>query len=188
MTMIHKIKSKVLKLNKSFVTSSEDGYNFWNNHIKYVVNEAKRLAQKYGADLEIVELGALLHDIALISKVGTKSDHHTNGVIIAKEMLNKYKCPVDKTEKVLGCILNHRSSKNATNIEELCVADADILAHFSKPINIFMGGVISNDVSDKKEVIKLMEKDFNDLSEQTKSEFKVKYNKIMKKLFKDLWQ
>ena len=59
-------------------------------HIKYVVRESIKLAKTYDADLEIVELAALLHDIALVAKVGTKADHHSNGAIIAKELLQKY--------------------------------------------------------------------------------------------------
>ena len=34
--------------------------------------------------IEIVSLGALLHDIALINRVGDRKDHHINGEIIAK--------------------------------------------------------------------------------------------------------
>ena len=46
-----------------------------------------------------------------------------------------------KIKKVVGCVLSHRTSKNCTNIEELCVADADILAHLDNMnmiINFFI--------------------------------------------------
>ena len=55
-------------------------------HGVFTTNELA-LAQKYGADIEIVKLGALLHDIALICKVGDRKDHHINGKILAEEIL-----------------------------------------------------------------------------------------------------
>ena len=98
--------------------TSQDHYDFWEEHIKYVYKEAISLAKNKNADEEIVRLGALLHDIALIEMVGTRAEHHINGVKIAKEVLGRFNYSEEKTQKVLGCILHHRSSKDATNIEE----------------------------------------------------------------------
>ena len=186
--MIEQIKNELMNLNQKYIDESGDGYDFWNSHIKYVVNEAINLAKEYGADVEIVELGALLHDIALVAKVGTKADHHTNGVILAKELLTKYNFPNDKMERVLNCVLNHRSSKNATNIEELCVADADIIAHFYNIPNAFVLGVTKYNYKTPQEFLNWLHKDYEDLSEQTKQTFKPQYNNIMKTLFCDLWK
>ena len=44
---------------------ASDHYTFWNEHIKYVLEESVKLANEYGADIEIVSLGALLHDIVI---------------------------------------------------------------------------------------------------------------------------
>ena len=61
-----KIKQELLiRCEKS---KEKDGYDFWNEHIKYVVENGIELAKKYGEDIEIVELGALLHDIAMPSE------------------------------------------------------------------------------------------------------------------------
>ena len=130
MNYIELVTNEIMFLNQRYIETSTDNYNFWEQHVKYVVKEAKELAKKYGADIEIVELGALLHDVALMSNVGERKDHHINGANIARDILNKVKYPEERIEKIIGCVLNHRSSKNATNIEEQCVADADILAHF----------------------------------------------------------
>lgn len=186
--LIEQIKKELMILNQKFINDSDDKYDFWNMHIKYVVDESLNLARTYGADLEIVELAALLHDIALISKVGTKADHHTNGAIIAKDLLQKYNYPIDKINRVVGCILNHRSSKNATNIEEMCVADADIIAHFYNISNSFILGVKKYNFSKPNQFIGWFEKDFNDLSDLSKNTFKNRYNIIMKILFCDLWK
>ena len=63
-------------LNQKYIDESDDHYDFWEQHIKYVVENALELASKFNADPEIVELGAIFHDIALVAKVGTKKDHH----------------------------------------------------------------------------------------------------------------
>ena len=62
------------------------------------------LAETYNADKEIVELGALLHDIALMTKTGTRGDHHINGKLIAEQLLSQIDYPYDKKERVLNCI------------------------------------------------------------------------------------
>lgn len=78
MSIIEQVKNELLRRNQEYI-EKVDSYDFWENHIKFVLDEALKLASIYGANKEIVELGAILHDIALVSNVGTKADHHTNG-------------------------------------------------------------------------------------------------------------
>lgn len=151
------IKKEVLKINEAFKSQDNDKYDFWENHIKFVVEESLKLAEAYGADKEIVEIGAMLHDIALMSRVGTKADHHINGAKVAEQILNKFKVDENKKQRILGCVLHHRTSKNAENIEELCVADADILAHFDNlPMIFFKCFKLGNmTMNDREETIKM---------------------------------
>ena len=128
--LLDSVEKYVKKQIEEYKESSLDHYDFWEEHVKYVYDESMLLAGFYGADKEIVALGALLHDIALINRVGEKKDYHINGEIIARGILTKFNYDEKKKERVLKCIYNHRSSNNAQSIEELCVADADILAHF----------------------------------------------------------
>ena len=181
MDIVNQIEKEIRTYIDEYKINSEDHYDFWNEHIKFVYKEAVELANKYDADEEIVRLGALLHDIALIKKVGTRAEHHINDKIISEEILIKYSYPKDKMERVLGCVYNHRSSKNATNIEELCVADADILAHFDNIPMLFNSAYIRNNVSlnDVRKWLKeCFKKDYNDLSDKTKKEFDEKYKLI----------
>ena len=60
------IKEELIKRCEKY--EKKTNYNYWENHIKYVVKNAKELAQKYNADAEVVELGALLHDIAVYKR------------------------------------------------------------------------------------------------------------------------
>lgn len=181
MSLVETIRSEVLEEIEKYKNESEDHYDFWNEHIKYVVSEALSLADEFGADKEIVELGALLHDIALIKKVGERKDHHINGEILAKEILSEHGYDGDKMARVLACVRNHRSSKNANSIEEACVCDADILAHFDN-IPMIFSNILSRSPGDLDAVRKILkksfEKDYNDLSEKTKIAFHNRYNLI----------
>ena len=181
MNIVEEIEKYVKKQIEIYKINSDDHYDFWNEHIKYVYENSIKLAKKYLADLEIVSLGALLHDIALINKVGDRKDHHINGEIIAKELLNNLSYDDEKTNKVLKCIYNHRSSLNAESIEEICVADADILAHFDNIPMLFNSAFVRNKVNlnEVREWMKnTFEKDYNDLSEKTKEVFKERYELI----------
>ncbi len=187
--LIENIKKYVISKSEEYKNNAEDHYDFWNEHIKYVYSEAVDLAKKYNADIEIVSLGALLHDIALIQKVGDRKDHHINGKILSDKILDDFNCPSDIKERVLGCVYNHRSSKNATNIEELCVCDADVLAHFDNIPMLFGSAFERNNLTSLNEIREWMqnafEKDYNDLSDRTKKEFKEKYNLIRKIVLND---
>ncbi len=181
MNIINSIEKYIIEKSEEYKNNAEDSYDFWNEHVKYVYQESIKLAKKYNADVEIVSLGALLHDVALICKVGDRKDHHINGEILAKEILEKYDYDNNKKERVLKCVYNHRSSKNATTIEEICVADADILAHFDNIPMLFNSAfnrnkVNLNDIRDWMH--NCFEKDFNDLSDKTKDLFKEKYYTI----------
>ncbi len=179
--IVNLIEQEVKALIKNYKDNADDHYDFWNEHIKYVYKESQKLASKYGADIEIVRLGALLHDIALFSKVGDRKDHHINGKILAEKILKKHNYPEEKLSRVLSTIYNHRSSKNATNVEDLCVADADIIAHFDNIPMLFNSAYNRCNVN-LNEVRAWMkhcfEKDYNDLSDKSKEQFKERYKLI----------
>ena len=184
--LINEVKEEVLKEINNYKEQAPDHYDFWEEHIKYVFQEACNLAKKYNADNKIVSLGALLHDIALVKQVGDRKDHHINGAIIGREILEKYTSDKELIDRVVNCIYNHRSSKNATNIEEICVCDADILAHFDNIPLLFYSGIYRGKLELKNAKVwvkEKLEKDYDDLSSETKKEFTDKYNEIMKVIF-----
>ena len=181
MDIVEFVKEYVIKKSDEYKADASDHYDFWNEHIKYVLEESVKLANEYGADIEIVSLGALLHDIALINKVSDRKDHHVNGEIISRKVLDNLGYDSEKKERVLKCVYNHRSSKNAESIEETCVSDADILAHFDNIPMLFhsafiRNGVELNDINKWLEAA--FEKDYNDLSDKTKESFRNRYELI----------
>jgi len=187
MDIIQTVKNYVLSINKEYADTAPDHYDFWEQHIQFVVKESLVLAETYNADKEIVELGALLHDIALMTKTGTRAEHHINGKVIAEQLLSQIDYPHDKKERVLNCILHHRSSKNAENTEELCVADADIIAHFDNIPMCFNSAYRSN-ITDISDLINYFAGDYADLSERTQKSFNSRYENIMKVLFGDFYK
>lgn len=181
-----KIKQELLiRCEKS---KQKDGYDFWNEHIKYVVENAVALAKKYNADIEIVELGALLHDIAMPSEYGESENHHIYGAEIAEQLLTQLDYPKDRIERVKNCVLNHRGSKDRprNTIEEQCVADADVIAHFDciPPLFSLVYKEMNLSISDGKEYVrKKLERDYNKLSSKTREILKDRYENIINVLF-----
>ncbi len=84
MGIIDQVKILIQQKSDEYQASDPGQYDFWNGDLKYAYHEAIELAKRYGADLEIVQLGALLHGIALLEKVGTKADHHEDGKVLAE--------------------------------------------------------------------------------------------------------
>lgn len=110
------------------------GYGIWSYHIVYVVKYGRQLAQMLGADAEIVELAALLHDYAGIKSSAFVKDHHIHGPIEAEKLLSDLGYPGGKIEAVKACIASHRGSieMERTTPEAICLASADAMAHIEQ--------------------------------------------------------
>lgn len=186
--IVENIKEELLKRCDAY--NEKYGYDFWNDHIKYVVKNSIELARKYDADVEIVELGALLHDIAMPSEIGPREEHNVYGAKIADELLTKLNYLGDRKERVKECVLRHRGSKNLprNTVEEQCVADADVIAHFDCIPSLFHLAFGKNEkemsIEEGTEFVKKkLERDYNKLSERTREEIKDRYENIIKVLF-----
>ncbi len=110
---------------QEFAKQNLDDLNYF--HTKDVVRLTLELAEKEGADKEVVEAAAWLHDIGKIKKEAKAGNHHIFSVEIAKEVL-KDKDPVF-VEKVCKCILEHMGPPSETLtklITEAGLTEADI--------------------------------------------------------------
>ena len=188
MNITELIKEELLERTKK--SKESDGFDFWEEHIKYVVKNAIYLAEKYNTDVEIVELGALLHDIAMPSNIGPREEHHIYGAQIAEDLLKKYNYPEDRIERVKECVLRHRGSKDLprNTIEEECVADADVMSHFDSIPSLFSLAFkeLNLDIKEGTEFVKKkLERDYNKLSDRTREILSERYNNIMGVLFID---
>ncbi len=70
-------------------------------HIAAVVKNAEILADKYGADKEVVMIAAWLHDIASITDYSLYELHHVHGAEMAFDILKKYDYDSKKISLVL---------------------------------------------------------------------------------------
>ena len=110
------------------------GYGIWPHHILVVVRYGHELSAITGADAEIVELAALLHDYAGIKDVALEPQHHLRGADEARRLLGELGYPCGRTEHVAACILTHRARAGDApgSLEARCLRSADALAHLAQ--------------------------------------------------------
>ena len=110
------------------------GYGIWTHHIVSVVQFGLELAALTGADAEIVELAALLHDYAGIKDVALEPEHHRHGAALARGLLKTLDYPAERAEHVAACILTHRASQGLEpqTLEASVLASADAMAHIAQ--------------------------------------------------------
>jgi uncharacterized protein len=89
------------------------GSHDW-EHTQRVYNLCMHIGKKENANLEILKLAALLHDIARLKedKSNGKVCHAEEGSIMAKEILKKYNLDDGIIEQVAHCIKSHRFRGN----------------------------------------------------------------------------
>lgn len=134
---------------------------FWHYHIAAVIDIAKQLAKDYQADMLVVWLAAMLHDI---SKLSEKEPHEKYGSDMAYEMLVQEGFDKETALKVKSAILTHRCKNNPpTTLEEKIVASADAVSHFTAPFYLWFMRYLELEVSllMEKSAYKL-ERDFNE--------------------------
>ncbi|RPH33115.1 MAG: HD domain-containing protein [Bacteroidales bacterium] len=111
---------------KELCQHDSSGHDWW--HIHRVVNLAKNIGSKEGADLPIVETAALLHDLDDWKLTSNNQENLPN----ARALLIEYGATAELTERVIT-IINEVSFKGAgvdtkpTSIEAMVVQDADRL-------------------------------------------------------------
>lgn len=153
-------------------------------HIEAVVQNASLLAEKYGADEEVVMIAAWLHDIASVTDYALYKNHHIYGAEIAREILEKFYYEEEKIALVQSCIRNHRGSicNVKSSPEEICVADADAISHFdSTPSLLYMAYVEKGmSIEEGKEFVKgKLARSFRKLSAESQEYYKCKYQQVM---------
>ncbi len=118
---------KIAKEVKQKLEGEGSGHDFW--HVLRVWNMAKHLGEKEGADMFVVELTAVLHDIA---DWKFHDGDETVGPKVAREVMEKYSVSVEVSDHVCDIILKMSFKgagvKNEINtLEGMVVQDADRL-------------------------------------------------------------
>lgn len=101
------------------------------DHTERVLYLALHIGKKENANLEVIELSSLLHDIAREEQ--NKSDgkicHAEKGAVLAKEILEKYGFEKETIDNVIHCIKRHRFKRGEApeTLEAKVLYDADKL-------------------------------------------------------------
>lgn len=98
-------------------------YSYGQNLIQHTQEETQigiALARMIGADVNVVRLGCLLHDVGKVAMEEEEGTHVEKGVILAK----KFGMP----EKVVNCIAEHHEDKPFSAIESILVYIADAIS------------------------------------------------------------
>ncbi|MBW2996632.1 HD domain-containing protein [Candidatus Woesearchaeota archaeon] len=174
--MIEEVRKRVEEEHKKPTNLFKGSYE---HHFVPVVKYANQLAEKLGANKEIVEIAAWLHDIGSI--IGDYENHHISGAEYAEKLLKEYNYPQEKIEQVKHCIIAHRGSKSIPRetIEAECVANADAMAHFDNIPSLFGLAFLSKkkDTDEAKEFIKgKLQRSWNKLMPEAKEMIKLKYD------------
>lgn len=169
--IIEKIYNEVKS--RCMLPSNAYGIGAWDHHIELVYKIAIDICDEYGANSDIVAIAALLHDVASVTNKEFTQEHHIIGAQIAQEILSKYELSEEQIELIKKCILNHRGSilVEKTTPEEVCIADADAMAHFySIPSLLRMVYVEKNMSIDEGAdfVYNKLQRSYNKLSEKGK--------------------
>jgi len=107
--------------------SPDVSFNYRWEHVTTVVQLAVRLAQLTGADEDVVEAAAWLHDI----RKETKGRHALEGAEYARMFLPQTDFPAEKVEQVAHAIEDHMGlwrEEPLTDLEAMVLWDADKLA------------------------------------------------------------
>lgn len=121
-------------------------FNYRWEHVKTVVTLANRLAALTGADAEVVEAAAWLHDIC---KWTHGEDHPAAGAAYARALLPQTDFPPDKIEAVAGAIAAHQGlylDHPIEGLEAQVLWDADKLAKIGlTAVFHWTGGALAGD-------------------------------------------
>ena len=100
------------------------------DHVLRVYRLAEVLAEKEGADMEIVRAAALLHDAESASgNVEIRLDHHEAAAAFAGKVLLQEGWPTERIQAAQECILSHRfrTGDSPKSLEAKVLFDADKL-------------------------------------------------------------
>ena len=108
-------------------------------HFDSANEKGQELAEKLGADKEVVLLGTMLMDVKIgqANKEGRNKEHVAMSAAYARELLAEFNLPAEKVKKVLNCIeAHHKDVPFICKEAEIC-ANADCY-RMLVPKNLFL--------------------------------------------------
>ena len=108
---------------------------FFDQHLVVVAECATRLAGTLGADAEVVDLAAYLHDITAVLDPTTMPDHPRLSAEFATRILVDRGYRQDRIATVARAIASHSEPlpPGSASSEEVCLSNADAAARILRP-------------------------------------------------------
>ena len=130
---------KVEEFYKNNVPVSRKPDEQYFGHVEAVRKYALELGKEYAADLLVLEMAALLHDVG----ADAGAVHAEKSAEISKKFLAKEGVDEKLTERILSAIIHHSMSKNGGKLEEVCLEDqilrdADAIGFFEFSVPYFL--------------------------------------------------
>jgi uncharacterized protein len=123
------MKQKLINLAEKYISNDDPSHDIY--HALRVLNNAERIVDKEGGDLEIIWPAALFHDIVNHPKNSPKSKYSSRDSAVVTEKilreLNFY--PQEKISTVMTVIVEHSQSNGfkPSSLESKIIQDADRL-------------------------------------------------------------
>lgn len=125
MNLLDQIKEEAMR----YFTSAKGSHDW--HHTERVYNLCLHIGKKENADLEILKLAALLHDIGRECQDKSNGEvcHAEKGAHLAREIMERYDVTREKVEEVIHCVECHRfrGTKIPQSKEAKVLYDADKL-------------------------------------------------------------
>lgn len=119
---------------KQFAKEHLDEIRWW--HTQDVATMALKIAEKEGADKEVVEIAAWLHDVGSCQPGVDFIDHHEVSVKLANKLLCDIDYPQEKKERVLRVIREHMPNPRKANIALLLTKSGKDDSYLPRPSSI----------------------------------------------------
>jgi uncharacterized protein len=104
--------SQIIKEAQKFFKNAKGSHDW--EHTERVLNLCIHIGKKEKADIEVLRLAAILHDIGRGKEDKSKGKicHAKQGAVLAKKFLRKYGFSDAKINRIVHCIENHRFRGN----------------------------------------------------------------------------
>lgn len=110
------------------------------NHVVVVTNNARKIAEREGADAELSQVAALLHDVADYKMYRMAPGHEEESLQIAREVMRKFGYNQQQIDMVVDDAIRYHGchgSERPQCKEGLVLATADALAHFQTDYYVY---------------------------------------------------